>query len=211
LDSLKALRTKEQADGLDRQRANQIWEDLMDGADKAAQKLHEIASRIERFTNLDRADSSPVEVDRMLRDIAQMVSPPGADSRIALSVSALPALTLKPQAVSSVFSRLMQNALRANSDSQPVEVEAHVLDGHVVVSVRDHGSGLSKRELGELFEPGFRAKGSRIGASNWGLFTARQIVREHGGEITAERAEGGGTKVSVQLPLDAPASIDEPV
>jgi signal transduction histidine kinase len=103
----------------------------------------------------------------------------------------------------------MQNALHANTDGQPVEVAARLLDGHVVVSVRDHGSGLSDRELRELFEPGFRAIGQRIGASNWGLFAARQIVREHGGEISAERAEGGGTKVSVQLPLDTPTSAGE--
>jgi two-component system OmpR family sensor kinase len=105
----------------------------------------------------------------------------------------------------------MQNALRANPDGQPIEVEAHVVEGHVLVSVRDHGAGLSKRELRELFEPGFRTKGRRVGASNWGLFTARQIIREHGGEISAERAEGGGTRVSVQLPLDAPPATGEPV
>ena len=212
LDSLKALRTKEMAgDGLDRERANQIWENLITNAGKAVEKLGEIAARIERFTNLDRTESSSVEVGRMLRDIAQMVSPAGGESRIALAVEDLPELTLKPQPVSSVFSRLMQNALRANSDGPPIEVDARVLDGHVVVSVRDHGSGLSSRELTELFEPGFRAKGSRIGASNWGLFTARQIVREHGGEISAERAEGGGTRVNVQLPLDASLPADEQV
>ena len=212
LDSLKALRTKEQtAAGFDRERANQIADELLAGAGKAVEKLRETAARIERFTNLDRAESSPVEVGRMLRDIAQMVSPTGASSQIALTLDELPTLTLKPQPISSVFSRLMQNALRANANGQPVEVDARVVDGHVVISVRDHSSGLSNQELRELFEPGFRAKGRRISASNWGLFTARQIVREHGGEIAAERAEGGGTRVSVRLPLDAPPPAEEPV
>ena len=43
---------------------------------------------------------------------------------------------------------------------------------------------------------------ARVSTGNWSMFSARQIVREHGGEIYIESEPGRGTRVSVSLPFD---------
>jgi signal transduction histidine kinase len=55
-------------------------------------------------------------------------------------------------------------------------------------------------EADTIFEPGFKVQGGRVLGGNWSLFTTRQIIHEHGGEIWLETAPGQGTTVHVSLP-----------
>jgi len=43
-------------------------------------------------------------------------------------------------------------------------------------------------------------RAGRVSTGNWGLFSCRQIIREHGGEIDIQSAPGQGTTVRVTLP-----------
>jgi signal transduction histidine kinase len=52
-----------------------------------------------------------------------------------------------------------------------------------------------------IFDPGFRVAEGRVATGNWSMFSSRQIVREHGGEIRIASAEGQGTRVTVTLPV----------
>lgn len=206
VDSLESLRKRSTTDTrLTPEKIDLIRGDLLAGASHATAKIDDVVGRIQRFTNLDRAEVTSVEIGRMLRDVAQMVAPADeATASIRLSVAPLPNIELKPQAISGVFSRLMHNAVKASGDAMPVEVDAIRRDGDIIVTVSDRGTGLPAKKLAELFEPGFKTRGSSVGAANWGLFTARQVVREHGGEISAARGEDGGTRITVRLPLNGP-------
>jgi signal transduction histidine kinase len=179
-----------------------LQRELLDGSKKAVDKITKVVDRIQRITNLDRAEVTQVEVDKMLQDVAQMVR--GEDetgAEIRLTTTPMPTVNLKPQPISSVFSRLMHNAAKAGAGRGPVEVVAKRENDEILVSVEDHGEGLTSQELRDLFQPGFATRDGRVAASNWGLFTARQVIREHGGDITATRADGGGTRVVVRLPV----------
>jgi Signal transduction histidine kinase len=68
------------------------------------------------------------------------------------------------------------------------------------VEVTDNGSGLPPEALENIFDPGFRVTGDRVSTGNWGMFSSRQIVREHGGEISIVSTAGSGTRVKMSLP-----------
>ena len=55
-------------------------------------------------------------------------------------------------------------------------------------------------EVETIFDPGFRVTNGRMAAGNWSLFTSRQIIHEHGGDIGVESREGAGTTVRITLP-----------
>lgn len=208
VSSLRTLAAKGDAPEANKERIRELQRDLLDGSDQAVAKISNVVDRIQRFTNLDRAEVTQVEVDKMLRDVAQMVrAEDEAGPEIRLTTKAMPAVELKPQAVSSVFARLIHNAVKASAGRGPVEVTAERVNDEILVSVQDCGEGLSNRELLELFQPGFKTREGRVGASKWGLFTARQVIREHGGDISAARADNGGARILVRLPVDrAPES-----
>lgn len=200
--SLKTLADREESPEANKERIRGVKRDLLNSSEKAVDKISSVIDRIQRFTNLDRAEVTEVEVDKMLHDVAQMVSAQEQGrADIRLTTTAMPAVELKPQPISSVFSRLMHNAVRASAGRGPVTVQAGREGEEILVSVEDHGEGLSNEELRELFEPAFKTKDGRVEAANWGLFTARQVIREHGGDIAAMRAEHGGARVLVRLPV----------
>jgi two-component system OmpR family sensor kinase len=77
----------------------------------------------------------------------------------------------------------------------------------VTVSVRDHGGGLSEASRANLFDRFWRAEGGRErgkAGAGLGLAIARGVVDAHGGQISAENADGGGALFVVRLPKSAP-------
>jgi len=75
----------------------------------------------------------------------------------------------------------------------------------VEISVQDDGAGLSKENIGRLFQEGVQINPNKLqkgGGSGFGLFITKGIVKLHGGSIWAEsEGEGHGTTFAVQLPL----------
>jgi two-component system sensor histidine kinase MprB len=73
-----------------------------------------------------------------------------------------------------------------------------VKDGEV--SVRDHGPGISDEDLPYVFDRFYRARSARgMPGSGLGLAIVRQVAETHGGEVVAEQAEGGGTRMTLRL------------
>jgi signal transduction histidine kinase len=75
-----------------------------------------------------------------------------------------------------------------------------------VVSVSDTGEGISSEDLPHIFDRFYRGDKSRsrkTGGSGLGLAIAREIVRAHGGEISATSAPGDGATFFVTIPLGA--------
>jgi signal transduction histidine kinase len=95
---------------------------------------------------------------------------------------------------------LMMNALQFGDPSQPVRAIAQRDGDRVRLSVSGGGSGPLEDELGHLFEKFYRgpsAAETGQSGSGLGLYTARGIAREHGGDV---RRLDGDT-FEIELPL----------
>ncbi len=71
------------------------------------------------------------------------------------------------------------------------------------ISIRDSGTGISPENLPKIFDPYFTTKEKRAGM---GLATSYSIIKNHGGYITAESAQGKGTSIFIYLPTVIVAS-----
>ncbi len=86
------------------------------------------------------------------------------------------------------------------------------LHGMVEVTVRDHGPGMSREQLAQLFQPFVHiqtphAPGSE--GSGLGLALCRQLVERHRGSIRADSVEGQGLTVTFTLPPASPQFVFE--
>ena len=81
-----------------------------------------------------------------------------------------------------------------------VRVKSVVEDGvvRVRIDVIDDGPGIQPAHLDRIFEPFFTTKDAGTG---YGLYLASEILREHGGRLTAENQEGRGACLSIWLPV----------
>lgn len=101
-----------------------------------------------------------------------------------------------------VILNLVENAVKYAADSQVVELSVFRQDGAAVISVRDHGKGISEDELGSLFQAkALRSGDTKLGLGI-GLSICKTIVEAHGGRIWAENIPEGGADFRFSLPLE---------
>ena len=125
----------------------------------------------------------------------------------------IPGLTASPQGLSHVFLNLFNNAIEAMSGiSKPhggetgltrrgeINVKTNLRKGHVVIRVADNGPGIPKEDLEHIFDP-FYTRKKKMGLGV-GLSVCHDIVKSHGGTITAENGPGGGAVFTITMPLD---------
>lgn len=110
------------------------------------------------------------------------------------------------------FANIITNALRYSDPPRLVRVTAaaSARDGHagIEVSVVDSGVGITADDLPHIFTPFWRGRTHAAAVPRGrglGLAIVRQIVRAHGGEVTAASRPGVGSTFTVWLPLAGPA------
>jgi two-component system, OmpR family, sensor histidine kinase MprB len=107
--------------------------------------------------------------------------------------------------IERAVANLLDNAAKWSPEDGTVEVR--VEDGQV--TVRDHGPGIDEDDLPYVFDRFYRAPAARgMPGSGLGLAIVRQVAAAHGGDVTAERAEGGGTRVRLRLDAAGTAAAD---
>lgn len=99
---------------------------------------------------------------------------------------------------------LLDNAQRFSPHGTAVEVEILPSGGWWLVSIRDHGSGLSEGDLSNMFQRFYRGDPARArskhGGSGLGLAIVQQIAVNHGGRVQARNHPDGGTSIELLLP-----------
>jgi len=108
-------------------------------------------------------------------------------------------------ALAQIVVNLLSNAEKYSADRKEIELHSYLNDDSVNVSVLDRGTGIPAGEETKIFEAFYRAHdslASGIQGSGLGLTLAQRIAREHGGDITYQAREGGGSNVTLRLPLD---------
>ena len=78
----------------------------------------------------------------------------------------------------------------------------------IEIRVSDTGHGIHPAILPQVFEPFFTTKPGE--GTGLGLSICRDIIRDHGGEITADSRPGEGTTVRIWLPATAHEAPHEP-
>ena len=99
-----------------------------------------------------------------------------------------------------VFLNILDNAAKHGGDGKRIDASIRREGQNVVIRIRDYGSGIPEEELPHVkmkfYKGSSKARGSGIG-----LAVCEEIVTMHGGVLTLENAEGGGTLVTISIPV----------
>ena len=192
----------------EQKRLVRLQSDLRRSIQESAQRIRELVGRMQRFTNLDRAEEQPADINAIVSDVTALVDPVDrGGAQIETELGEIPPIVCRPQQISAVLASLLRNAVQAVDGKGRVVVSTAKRKNVIEIRIQDDGRGLSKEEQKTIFDPGFRESGGRMAAGNWSMFNSRQIIRQHGGDIRLESDEGKGTAVTVSLPLSGSAEI----
>lgn len=112
----------------------------------------------------------------------------------------IPEVACDPQRMRQVFLNILDNASKHGGEGGRIEAEICNLDDGVAVRIRDYGPGIPEDEI-PLVTRKFYKGSSKARGSGIGLAVCDEIVEMHGGQLILENAPGGGTLVTVQLPV----------
>jgi two-component system OmpR family sensor kinase/two-component system sensor histidine kinase BaeS len=151
-----------------------------------------------------RLQRQAVSLDEIVDDAIDAHAPTASAAGVTLSSAVptdLPAVDVDPTRLREVLDNLLSNAIRYTPSGGEVTVgAAREGTSEIRASVRDTGRGLAPDELALMFERFHRSPDSR--GSGLGLAIARDLVRAHGGTMTAEsEGPGRGTTVRFTLPV----------
>jgi signal transduction histidine kinase len=139
-----------------------------------------------------------------------------ADRSWGARVSCQGSVRLDRERFDIALDAVIENAVKATDDGDPIRLEVSADGGDLIVEVVDGGAGIPTDPIGRIFDRFARADPDRTrrgGGTGLGLPIARAIARAHGGDLEARNATGRGTILRFRLPnfeRSAAASPSDP-
>lgn len=131
------------------------------------------------------------------------------EKNISFQVDCPADLTIKMNAalLEQAIVNLIDNAIKYSDSGEEVEIAAESRSDRVVISVTDHGPGVSEEHLPRLFERFYRvdkARSRTLGGTGLGLSIVKHIAQVHGGYPEVKSILGQGCTFMIHLPTDGP-------
>lgn len=112
----------------------------------------------------------------------------------------IPEIPCDPARMRQVFLNILDNAAKHGGEGKKITAAMTREQDQVVVRIRDFGPGIPEEELPHVKKKFYKGS-SKARGSGIGLAVCEEIVTMHGGSLTLENADGGGTLVTIKLPI----------
>jgi two-component system sensor kinase FixL len=161
--------------------------------------LNDLMKDVLLFARPPQARLHAIEIVPLLRLTADLLAqdPAYQDLTVELSGTA-PPIMADTQLLKSVFFNLLLNSAQAVQGRGTIRVSIDAVEESCQIAIADRGPGIPADVLEKIFEPFFTTKAHGTGL---GLPTVKRLVDAHHGRVSVDCPPGGGTTVTVTLPL----------
>ncbi|HTM26034.1 MAG TPA: ATP-binding protein [Vicinamibacterales bacterium] len=161
--------------------------------------LNDIVQDLLVFARPRDPQLGPVALADLLESTAALLRKDPTHGSLQIEISGgNPIVQADIEQLRTVFLNLLLNAAQASGASGRLAVSIAADDLAATVSIADNGPGIPDEIRAKIFEPFFTTKHRGTGL---GLPTARRVVERHRGVVEIDCPAGGGTVVSVTLPM----------
>ncbi|GEM46459.1 CHASE2 domain-containing protein [Deinococcus cellulosilyticus] len=178
-----------------------------------------IADLIDDFLMVSRSraailDMREVDLAALIRRAAAVAAPMFTEKHMVLQLD-LPRtvfVEIDDRAMTRALLNLLSNAVKYSSPFSEVTVQLRMQDEEVLLSVQDHGVGLSPEDQQRLFGRFFRSSNpaiQEVKGTGLGLHTVKELIKAHGGEIWVDSELGMGSTFTIHLPLKETVLVPE--
>jgi two-component system osmolarity sensor histidine kinase EnvZ len=174
---------------------------LKDGIEGDIDDMNNIIDQFIDYIRHDNKDKRELlNINQIIKEVIHIETPP--DRAINFIPSQCPKIPLIQVSIRRAIANLIQNALRYTSDDIEIFTGVDAKKKSVYFIVSDHGDGIPKGDIENLFQPFTQGDSARGGeGSGLGLAIIKRIIMGHDGKIELRNKEEGGLAAKVYLPL----------
>ncbi|WP_437811319.1 ATP-binding protein [Sorangium sp. So ce1078] len=164
-------------------------------------RLSRIAEQYLSVARRPRPQLVPERVDDLVQELVAFVRPEldraGIAVRVDVEEEEGPEILLDESQLRQALLNLLRNAREAMPKGGAIVVSVSFSSGAATIAVDDTGPGVPEELRASIFDPFFTTKQRGTGL---GLAVTRDIIEAHGGTISCEPREAGGTRFRIVLP-----------
>ena len=170
-----------------------------------------LAGLVDRLFTLSRADLGEVKLSADELDLGALAESVAGDLGV-LAEEKGQSMTVERRGTArcvgdrlvlrQALINLVENAVKYTPPGGRIRLRASAASGRAALDVCDTGPGIPADRRGRIFERFYRGSHHRSGeaGAGLGLALAKWAVEAHGGELTYEPADGGGSRFAMRLP-----------
>ncbi|MES2668348.1 MAG: HAMP domain-containing sensor histidine kinase [Patescibacteria group bacterium] len=182
----------------------------------AVEKSHQLVAVVGTLLDISSIESGKYKyafvvgpLDKLVDEVSRDFQPLALKSNVSLlfekSGAGSAIVRMDVERIRWVLNNLIENAIRYTPAGGSVRVTTELAPGRAFVKVRDTGIGIAIEDKGNIFERFYRAPNAiakENGGNGLGLYIARTVATDHGGDLNFEsNPTGPGTLFTLSLPI----------
>lgn len=176
----------------------------LDIIENETRRCNEIIGNLMQFSRQEKGEFTDVTINEVVEKSVGIVDHQLGLKNVHVNMKLapdIPEIIGNSNQLQQVLMNLAINAQQAmEPDGGTVDIATYFDDDNVYISVSDTGPGISEEVVEKIFEPFFTTKAAGEG-TGLGLSVTYGIIRDHKGDIRVERADSGGARFVIALPL----------
>jgi two-component system sensor histidine kinase KdpD len=176
-------------------------------AREEADRLNRLVGNLLSMTRIEsgaiRLHNEPGDIEDMIGTALEQLGKRlgGHDVKVNLPPD-FPLVPMDFTLMVQVVVNVLDNAVKYSPDCSLIEVSASLADKKARIQIADCGVGIPPEDLVRIFDKFYRVqRAEKVSGTGLGLSISKGIVEAHRGNIYATPREGGGTIITIELPL----------
>jgi len=183
---------------------------LLDSILNSVDRCKTVTHRLLGFARRMDTQTELVDIGHLLKEVVGFMGKESAHRSIEINYnipeSAVPVESDRGQ-LQQIFLNVINNAFAAVEDGGKIDLSLTQQNGKVIsVEIADNGSGISKVNLKNIFEPFYSTKGEF--GTGLGLSITRDLITKLGGKIEVRSKLGEGTSFTLTLPIKRTGKLE---
>ncbi len=169
--------------------------------EESVTRVAELAQAVKTYVHEGQGGMQDVDVNSSIHATMVMLKYKLREKNIGVQKefgAGIPRLHCFCSGLNQVWTNLLDNSIDAVPAGGHIGVRTSVMEGEILVAIRDDGPGISPEDRERIFEPFFTTKSAGKG-SGLGLGIVQRILENYKGRLTVE-SRPGFTEFTVHLP-----------
>ncbi len=183
---------------------------LTDGIDTVARNVQQIATLVNDILFLQEMDLvlpefQAVDMNEIARQVIERYAEKARERSVKLRFEpspSLPPVSGDSKSLERALMALMDNAIKFSPKGGDVEMRLRADGDTIIVTVEDHGIGMSKDTMPRIFDRFYHVEKHEddlFGGIGLGLAITRQVIEQHQGHLDVISEPGKGSKFTLTL------------